>query len=71
MDESRTEELVAENRRLSEELARLEKEKESEPVSPSALRPSHQESPRAWALCLHHRGLLRSLQPLWPWAHVL
>ncbi|XP_064006418.1 kinetochore protein NDC80 homolog isoform X2 [Pogoniulus pusillus] len=38
VDESRTEELVAENRRLSEELARLEKEKESEPDRRVALR---------------------------------
>ncbi|NXX47519.1 NDC80 protein, partial [Tricholaema leucomelas] len=38
VDESRTEELVAENRRLSEEIARLEKEKESEPDRRVALR---------------------------------
>ncbi|NXN16711.1 NDC80 protein, partial [Indicator maculatus] len=38
VDESRTEELVAENRRLTEEIARLEKEKESEPDRRVALR---------------------------------
>ncbi|KFV66423.1 Kinetochore protein NDC80, partial [Dryobates pubescens] len=63
VDEARTEELLAESRRLNEEIARLEKEKESEPVSagalPGPLWPCP-KPPRAWALPLQHRALLRS-----------